>query len=65
MLLIISELFISLSMLGVAVFFLLLENCEDCNNGGTETVPNKTSQIQLVKSAESEVVLRSFFKILG
>ena len=33
-LLIISEVFISISMLGVAIFFLLAENCEDCNNGG-------------------------------
>merc|ERR1712045_271395 len=34
MLLIISELFISLSMLGVAVFFLLSEHCEECHSGG-------------------------------
>ena len=34
MLLIISEVFISLSMLGVAVFFLLSEHCEECHSGG-------------------------------
>ena len=35
MLLIISEVFICLSMLGVAVFFLLSENCDECHNGGS------------------------------
>ena len=42
-LLIISEIFICLSMIGVAVFFLLQENCREChdgsNNGTSFTTP--------------------------
>ena len=59
MLLIISEVFISLSMLGVAVFFLLSEQCEgeDCHSGGngTSTTTTISPEFRISQSTIDEV----------
>lgn len=61
MLLIISEVFICLSMLGVAIFFLLSENCDECHNGGSgngtsiSTTTTILPELSISKSTLDEV----------
>ena len=58
-LLIISDLFICISMVGVAVFFLLYEQCGDECSGDAE-LPNNTTTTMMMTTTATTILPESF-----